>query len=314
MSKCTINSRFDTEFKVAIVGCGNVGSSAAYAMLLDGTPSEIILYDRHLEKAQGLQLDFEHSLSLLEYTKITAADHIDQLAGSDLVVITAGARQKEGETRLDLINKNKAIFQDIIPRIAKAAPDSILLIVSNPVDVLTHEALKLSKFPTNRVFGSGTMLDTARLRFHISEKLCLNPKSIHAYVLGEHGDTSFPVYSSANIAGKPITSFAGFTPEIATQCYTETKEAAYRIIHDLGYTCYSIGVVITQIMHHIAHNSRVTLPLSTLLKNYHGHSDVCLSVPCVLDNSGISETIEVPLDKKELKLLDKSVETLKSYL
>jgi len=311
---CKITSAFESKFKVTVVGCGNVGATAAYAMLIDGTPTELTLIDRNKEKAEGMLLDFEHSLSFLPYTKITSSDDYSAAKGSNLIVVTAGARQMEGETRLQLIDKNRKIFAEIIPALAKAAPDCIMLIVSNPVDVLTYEALKLSGFPEGRVFGSGTMLDTARLRFHISEQMCLSPKSVEAYILGEHGDTSFPVFSSANIAGKRLLDFPGFTEEVAAKCYDDTKNAAYRIIHDLGYTCYSIGTVIKQIMTHIFQHDRIVLPLSVKLNNYYGHSDVALSVPCVLDSDGISDVIDVPLDKKEQEMLQKSVITLKSYL
>lgn len=311
---CNLQSSFRSTFKVSVIGCGNVGATAAYAMLMEGTPTDLVLVDRDKEKAEGLHLDFEHSLSLFDYTKITASDDYEACKDSQLIVITAGARQKEGETRLDLVEKNKAIFADIIPAIAKVAPESILLIVSNPVDVLTYEALRLSGFPRNRVFGSGTALDTARFRFHISEQLCVSPKSVHAYVLGEHGDSSFPVWSSANVAGRPLMDFEGFTKETADKCYADTREAAYRIIDGLGYTCYSIGTVISEIMQHIFQHSKVVLPLSTVLEDYYGHSDVALSVPCVLDSNGVVQTIPIPLDKSEQAALAKSVETLKAFL
>lgn len=314
MKTCTVKSVFQTQFKVSVIGTGNVGATAAYAMLLDGTPSELVLVDRSKDKAEGLLLDFEHSLPFLHYTKVVGTDDLNACANSNLIVVTAGARQQEGETRLQLIDKNRKIFQELIPKLAKVAPDSILLIVSNPVDVLTYEALKLSGFPENRVFGTGTMLDSSRFQFHIAEKLCLSPKSVQAFILGEHGDSSFPVFSSANVAGKPLKDFEDFTDDIAAQCYEETKTAAYRIINDLGYTCYSIGMVIKEIMVHIFQHSRIVLPLSVKLNDYYGHSDVALSVPCVLDSTGVSEIIKVPLSKGELKMLDKSVKTLKSYL
>lgn len=302
---------FQTKFKVSIVGCGNVGATAGYAMLMEGTPTDLVLIDRSKDKAEGLRLDFEHSLSFLEYTNIEATDDYIACKDSNIVFITAGARQAEGETRLDLIDKNKKIFQQIIPAVAKAAPNSILVIVSNPVDVLTYEALKLSGFPENRVFGTGTMLDTARFQFHIAERLCLSPKSVNAFILGEHGDSSFPVYSSASVAGKPISEFEGFDEKVMADCFKDTKEAAYRIINDLGYTCYSIAAVMKKIMQNVFQHSRIVVPLSVKLNDYYGHSDVCLSVPCVLDSTGASETITIPLDKKEQDLLAKSVETLK---
>lgn len=314
MSKACNLPAFESNFKVSIIGCGNVGATAAYAILLDGTPTELVLVDRSKEKAEGLMLDFEHSLSFLQYTRFTASDDYSACKDSHLIFITAGARQQEGETRLQLIDKNRKIFRDIIPALAKVAPKSILVIVSNPVDVLTMEALKLSGFPQNRVFGTGAMLDTARLRFHIGEKLCVNPQSVDAYILGEHGDSSFPVFSSANVAGKSLFEFEGFTKDTAKHCYEETKNAAYCIIHDLGFTCYSIAVVMREIMRHVFQHSRIVVPLSVRLHDYYGHSDVALSVPCILDSSGVADVIKVPLNESEERMLAKSVETLRGFL
>ena len=314
LKTCKISSTFQSNFKVTIVGCGNVGATAAYTMLLDGTPSEIVLIDKNKDKAEGLLMDFDHTLSFLSYTKITASDDFAAAKGSNLIFVTAGARQQDGETRLQLIDKNRAIFKEMIPALAKAAPNSIMVIVSNPVDVLTYEAIKLAGFPKGRVFGTGTMLDTARLRFHIGERMCLNPKSVNAYILGEHGDSSFPVFSSANIAGKSLFNFEGFDKKVADECYKETKDAAYRIIHDLGYTCYSIAVVMREIMVNIFQHSRVVVPLSVKLDNYYGEKDVAISVPCVLDSDGISDIIEIPLNKEEQKLFSNSVKALKKFL
>lgn len=311
---CKTESEFRSKFKVSVVGCGNVGAAAAYAMLIDGVASELALLDLNKEKAEGLVLDFSHSLSFWEQTKIEGSDDYAVLKGSYVVVITAGTRQKEGETRLDLIAKNRAIFGDMIPKIMKVAPDAILVIISNPVDVLTYEAYKLSGLPHGRVFGTGTMLDTARFQYHIAQRLCLSPKSVDAYVLGEHGDSSFPVFSSANVAGKPLFDFEGFDQKVAAECYTETQQAAYRIIHDLGYTCYAIGIVIKEIVASIYSHAKVVVPLSVPIENYYGHGDIALSVPCVLDSDGVSELLEVPLDKKEQDLLAKSAAVLGEYI
>ncbi len=311
--KCNLPN-FQAEFKVSIIGAGSVGSTAAYSMMLDGRLSELVLLDHDRKKAEGIVLDLEHSMAFLDYTKVVGTDDYAACRNSNLVIITAGARQLEGETRLDLIAKNRAIFQDIIPKIVKAAPNAILLVISNPVDVLTYETYKISGLPWGRVFGSGTLLDTARLRFNISEKLCLSAKSIEAYILGEHGDTSFPVWSSANIAGKPLSKFDDFNKKAEKETYEETKNAAYRIIHDVGFTCYSIGTVIKEITNHIFQHSKIVLPLSVPLENYYGISGVALSVPCVLDSSGVTDVIKIPLNSLELKQLKKSAATLKSYL
>lgn len=300
--------------KISIVGCGSVGSTTAYALMLSGTANELVLIDRHALKAEGLMLDLRHASAFTPNVMISAGDDYRLCAGSQIVVVTAGDRQREGETRLDLVRKNKAIFRQIIPKIAKAAPKAILLIVANPVDVLTYEALKLSRFPANRVFGSGTILDSARLQFHISQHIGVHPNGVDAYVLGEHGDSSFPVYSSANVFGKPLLKFEGFSAKAARDCYEETRTAAYRIIHDQGYTCYSIAAAIREISESIFEDKKMVYPLSVMLKDYYGISDICLSVPCILGRRGIEKVIKVPLDKKEQGLLKKSAATLRKLL
>lgn len=290
-----------------------MGATAAYALLLAGTPTDLALIDINKDRAHGIMLDLEHSLSFTSFAKLTATDDLSACSSSNLVIVTAGKKQAKGETRLDLANANKKIYKDIIPRLAKAAPNAILLIVSNPVDVLTYEAIKLSGLPANQVFGSGTILDTARFQFHLSEKLKINPRSVDAYILGEHGDTSFPVLSSANVTGKRILDFKGFSRASALECYEKTRDAAYRIINDVGYTCYSISTAIAEIAKAIFEDSNQVYMLSTLLQDYYGYSDVCLSIPCVLGRKGIVKTLTVPLDKDEKTKLAKSVEVLKSF-
>lgn len=301
-------------FKASIIGCGSVGATTAYAYLLSGSVTDMTLIDIDKNRAKGLMLDLEHATALTPYMGISATDDFSACKGSNVVVVTAGARQKEGESRLDLIEKNKRIFRVIIPQIAKAAPDAILIIVSNPCDILTQEAIKLSKFPKGRVFGSGTVLDSSRLQFHISEKIKVHPSSIDAYIFGEHGDTSFPVFSSANVLGKPLKDFKGFSKKAAEQCYKDTKNAAYRIINDQGYTCYSIATVVRELTEAIFEDKHKVFTLSVPLKNYYGHSRVCLSVPCILGRNGIESVLDVPLSKSEQKLLAKSVKTIKQYL
>jgi len=302
---------FCDKFKVSIIGCGNVGATAAYATLLGGPTNEMTLIDVSKERAEGLLLDFQHTLSFLPYVKITAGTDYKLTAESDVIIVTAGARQKEGQTRLELVGENRRIFKSIIPQLARYSPDAILLIVSNPVDILTHEALRLSKFHPGKVFGTGTMLDTARLQYHLSERLKVNPKDIQAFILGEHGDTSFPVWSSANISGKPVFDFPRFDRKAADKCYEDTRNAAYRIIHDMGFTCYSIAIVIREIVKAIYENSRIVVPLSTELKGEYGLRNVALSIPCVLGSEGIVDKIQIPLSAKEKSLLHKSAESLR---
>ncbi|MFH1284142.1 MAG: L-lactate dehydrogenase [Candidatus Peregrinibacteria bacterium] len=301
-------------FKASIIGCGSVGATTAYAFLLSGAVTEMALLDVNKERANGLMLDLKHAIPFTPYTEIESGDNYKLCKDSSVVIVTAGKRQEKGESRLDLVKANKKIFAGIIPKVAKAAPNAIIIVVANPVDILAYEALKLSKFPSGRVFGTGTILDTARLQFHISEKINIHPNSVDAYILGEHGDTSFPVYSSANVLGKSLYDFEGFSRKIAEKCYEDTKNAAYRIIHDQGYTCYSIATAIREITKAIFEDKKMVFPLSTLLKDYYGHNDVCLSVPCVLGRNGIEKVIHVPLDENEQRKLTKSVETLKAFL
>lgn len=310
----SLQSKKSGKFKISIIGAGNVGAAAAYALLISGIPTELCIIDSNKEKARGLEADFEQALSLLDYCKVNSSDKFDLAKDSELVIVTAGARQQPGESRLDLVSKNRKIFKSIIPQIAKAAPNSILLIVTNPVDICTTIAAKLSKFPTGRVFGTGTFLDTVRFQFHLSEKLKINPKSINAYILGEHGDSSFPVIESANIAGQPLLNYNGLNSKQIQNCADQAKNDAYHIINDLGFTCYSIAIVIREITEAIQHNSNLVCPVSIPLKNYKGISDIALSVPAIIGETGVIKTIDIPLGKSELANLKKSAEVLKKLM
>lgn len=297
--------------KVGIVGCGKVGMTAAYAMMLSGTPTEMVLLDRNKEKAMGEKLDLEHAMSLLpNYVTITGTDDYSQLIGAKLVVYTAGVAQQPGQTRLDLINTNKKILEENLPRIQAAAPEAIILIVANPVDVLTFFANKIIPDKVGKIFGSGTMLDTARFRFHLGEALGINPHSIHAYVLGEHGDTSFPVYAQTQVGGQKLIELPGVTEPMIQEAYQKTRDAAYKIIEAKGATYYAIGVVVTKIMQAIFSDSKTVFPLSVPLSNYAGISGVSLSVPCILGSSGIEKILEVDFSESERGKLNASAEAL----
>lgn len=310
------SARFSAEclFKVSVIGAGNVGATATYAMLLDGTPTHLNLIDVNREKAEGVILDMYHSLPLLSNVELSAGGEMADCSGSNLVIITAGARQNEGETRRDLIQKNKAIFTDIIPKIAKAAPYAILLIVSNPVDVLTQLALELSGFSPERVFGSGTMLDTMRFRYHIAEQAKVGPHSVEAFILGEHGDNSFPLLSAAQIAGVPLLKWPKINQRVVAKSYRDTQQAAYKIINDIGYTCYSIATVITQIMKHIFEDSNEVLPLSVSLDSFYSRKKVALSVPCLLGRRGIVRQVKVDLSKVERSQMDTAIAIMHDLL
>ena len=299
--------------KVSIIGCGRVGMSTAFSLLHTGIVNELVLLGRRLPPLVGEKLDLGHGLNFLRYAKITATDSYMDIKDSDVVIITAGAAQKPGETRLDLTQKNLAVIEQIIPMVYRHASNAIVLIVSNPVDILTYRAYQLAKWPKGRVFGSGTVLDTARLRFHLSEFLRVNPRSIHAYILGEHGDSSFPVLSSANVGGQTLTQFPGFSQEKAIKAYQKARKAAYKIIQAKGSTYYGIAAVISHIVQAILADTRQVLPVSMPLHNYLGHSGVALSVPCVVGRGGVAEMLKPKLSWDEKQQLEKSVNSLKKY-
>lgn len=310
---------------MGVVGCGRVGMTAAYAMLLSGTPTEIVLFDRNKDKALGEKMDLEQGLSLLAtYVKITATDNLGDLAGVKLIIYTAGAAQTPGQSRLDLVNINRKILEEILPKINQAAPESVILMVANPVDVLTYWANKIVNTPllnlgegknekVIRIFGSGTMLDTARFRFHLSEILKVNPHSIHAYVLGEHGETSFPVYANTSIGGQNLLDLPDITQEVIDQAYQKTREAAKRIIEAKGATYYAIGVVVMKIMQAIVSDSKTVYPLSVPLDEYQGFTGVALSVPGVLGAGGVEKLLNVDFSASEKEALGRSVAALTPF-
>lgn len=300
--------------KVSIVGCGRVGMSAAFALLLAGVPNELVLFGRDKHKIEGEELDLEHGLSFLKDATIHATDSYDDLKGSDVIVISAGAAQKPGDTRLDLISSNKAIIEDLIPKIVSVAPNAVILMVTNPVDLLTYRAHTIAQLPFGKIFGTGTTLDTARFRFHLSEQLHINPKSIHAFILGEHGDSSFPALSAAAVGGQSLLSLPGMSREKALESYEKARGAAYKLIASKGATYYAIAVAIVEIVKAILRDSKQIFPVSIPLQNYYGHSGVALSVPCVIGRNGVERVIEVKLSWEERQQLDASAQTLKQML
>lgn len=300
--------------RVSIIGGGHVGISAAFTMLLRSTAREIVLFDRDIEKMQGEQLEFQHSLAFLAPTKIVAAKTSIDTKDSDVIVFTAGVSQRPGQTRLDLLGDNLAILQETLPEIVQHSPNSVILIVSNPVDVLTFQAHKLLGFPKGRVFGTGTSLDTARFRFHLSELLSVNTKNIHAYILGEHGESSFPVISSADVGGQGLSTITGVTPEQIQTCFLKAKDAAKTIIAAKGSTFYAIGVVVSQLVQAVLDDSKRIFPVSVSLDGQYGYSGVSLSVPCVLGAMGIEKILEIPLSQEEKIMMQSSAETLKGLI
>jgi len=300
--------------KIAIVGAGFVGSTAAYACLIEGAASEITLIDVNKEKAEGEAMDLQHGLQFKPNTKISFGSDYSLCRDADIVVITAGAHQKPGETRIDLVRKNSEIFREMIPQITSNNDDCILLVVSNPLDVLTYLTLKYSKFPNHKVIGSGTILDTSRFRYMLGQYFEVSPNSVHAYIMGEHGDSSFPVWSTANIAGVSLKKFKKYSKKSMDKIYAETKNAAYEIIAKKGATYYAIGLGVSKIVKSILSNQNEVLALSSYLSDYHGVSDVCLSVPTIVNRNGIKEHIVMPLNSVEKKQLRKSASLIKKVI
>lgn len=287
--------------------------TAAYALLLKGIVNELVLLGRSRDSIFGEELDLEHGMSFLGSASVHSTEKYEDIANSDIVVVTAGASQKPGDTRLDLAQKNLAVIDDIIPRVIKHAPDSVILMVTNPVDVLTYRAYQLAKWPKGRIFGSGTVLDTARFRFHMSEFLHVNPKSIHAYILGEHGDSSFPVVSNATIGGEPLATFPEYSQERMQRAFTKAQQAAYTIIASKGATFYGIGTVVSHIVETVLRDAKSVLPVSIPLHDFYGHYGVSLSVPCIVGRNGVERRLNVKLSWEERQMLDKSVNQLQSY-
>jgi len=306
------SAQFDNN-KVAIIGCGRVGMSTAFSLLHDNLVNELVLLARHKEQIIGEQLDLEHGLSFLNPTKILATDSYQDIRGSDVVIITAGGAQKPGDTRLDLAKNNLAVIEQIIPMVVRHAPGAVVIIVSNPVDVLTYRAYQLAGWPKGRIFGSGTTLDTARFRYHLSKFIKVNPNSIHAYILGEHGDSSFPVISNATVGGQALNEFPDFSQEKAQEAYQKAKNAAYKIIESKGATYYGIAAVVHHLVKAVLTNSREVLPVSIPLHQYFDHSGVSLSVPCVIGRGGVGEILKPKLNWEEKQALAKSVEEVAQY-
>jgi len=305
--------------KIAIVGAGNVGSAFAYSLMISGLAREIVLIDRDAKRAEGESMDLSHGASFVSPVDVYSAGY-EGCEGARIVIITAGARQKPGETRIDLVQRNIEIFKDIIPKITKHASDAILLVVSNPVDILTLVALKVSGFTSNKVIGSGTVLDSSRFRYLISEYCDVDPRSIHAYIIGEHGDTELPVWSNANIGGMLLSEY--FTScdkrpnyeQDLENIFEEVRNAAYKVIEAKGASFYAVGLAIVRIVKAILRDEHSVLPVSTLINDYYGVDGVCLSIPSVVDKSGVEKFLQLELSELEQKQFKHSAKTLKDIV
>jgi L-lactate dehydrogenase len=307
--------------KVSIIGAGNVGSTFAFALMISGVAREIVIVDKDKKKASGECMDLNHGLSFTPPAAICFADY-EGCADSDIVVITAGAKQKPGQTRIDLVHTNTEMFKEIIPNILKYAKNPILLVVTNPVDILTYVSLKISGLPENRVFGSGTALDTSRFRYLISEHCDVDPRNVHAYIIGEHGDTELPVWSNANIGGMMLEKYCPTCKNFANcdrqkeldKIFEEVKSAAYKIIEAKGATYYAVALALVRITECVLRDENSVLPVSTLINDYYGISDVCLSLPCKVNRNGIEQYLRLELSDKEQKNFMHSAQTMKDII
>ena len=304
--------------KAAVIGCGFVGSTIAYALMQKGTFSELVLLDANHAKAEGEAMDISHGLPFAHAMDIREGDYED-IADASVVIITAGANQKPGETRLDLVQKNAAIMRSIIREVKRVKCEGILLIVSNPVDILTQVALEESGFPKERVIGSGTVLDTARLKYLVSEKLKVDSRNVHAFIVGEHGDSELAVWSCANIYGIGLEDFAkmrGYSEfeKEKDEIYHAVRGSAYEIIERKGATYYGIGMAAARIAESIVRDSHTVAPVSVSLNGEYGLSGLCLSIPTVIGRDGAEQILEINFSEEENRKLRESADELKNVL
>lgn len=307
--------------KISVIGAGFVGSTTAYTLMLSGLASEIVLIDIDNEKAEGDAMDMNHGVSFVSPVKIEGSSNYSLISGSKIVIITAGANQKPNESRVDLLKRNTNIFKNIINDITKYCSDeTIIVVVTNPVDILTYITYKLSGFKKQKVIGSGTVLDTARLKYLIGQETNVDSRNVHTYVVGEHGDSEVAVWSTTSIAGVNIEDYC----EVCKSCnerkinkeelYHKTKNAAYEIIQKKGATYYAVALSVKRIVEAIIGNENSILTVSSVLDNEYGISDVSLSLPTILNQNGIRRILEVPFSDTELINLKKSSQALKGLI
>jgi L-lactate dehydrogenase len=295
--------------RIVVIGVGAVGSTSAYTLLLRERMDELVLIDANNQKAIGDALDMNHGLPFLGRARVWAGSYED-CADADIIVITAGVAQKPGETRTELLKRNITIYDSIITEVVKYNTDGILLIATNPVDIMAYFTQKKCGWPAQRVIGSGTLLDTARFRYLIGEKLSIDSRSVHGHIIGEHGDSELPLWSLTNLAGSEII----LSEEDKQEIFINTRDAAYKIIEAKGATFYAIALAIDRICTAILRNEGAILTVSTLLTDYQGVSDVYLGVPCIVDRTGVREVLKLNIDEQEKFLLQKSAAKLQGII
>ncbi len=291
--------------KLTIVGAGSVGATVAYACLNQGIAGTLSIYDINEAKVRAEVLDLNHGAAFVPRCDVIGGADIAVTAGSDIIVITAGAKQKPGQTRLDLAGANVNMMRTVVPQLVEQSPDAIIIVVTNPCDVVTMAAQKFSGLPRERVFGSGTVLDSARLRFLLAERIGVSPANVHAYIAGEHGDSEIALWSSANVGNIPVQDWA--PPNRPTldaaareEIHSQVVNAAYEIIQGKGATWYAIGLAVSRICQAVFRDEDRVLMVSSYLEDYYGISDVCLSVPSIVDRRGVADTLPVPMSAEEL--------------
>jgi L-lactate dehydrogenase len=305
--------------RIAIVGAGSVGATLAYACLIRGAGRTIALYDLDAAKARAEVLDLNHGLQFVPMATVVGSDDLEVCRGADLVVVTAGAKQRPGQTRLELAHANVGMCRDLVPRLLEVAPDAILLLVTNPVDVVTYAALRYSGLPPNRVFGSGTVLDSSRLRLLIAQHCGVAVQNVHAYVAGEHGDSELPLWSSASIGSVPLLRWnvpgrPALDAAARAEIVRRVVGAAEEIIRGKGATNYAVGLAAARIIEAVLYDERQVLPVTSLLDGFAGISDVCLSVPSVIDRAGVEVVLPVPLSDEEAAGLRRSAAAVRDVV
>lgn len=305
--------------KIAIVGAGSVGATIAYACMMRRVGRRIVLFDVNRAKVEAETLDLRHGLQFTPMASIDGGDDLALCEGADVVVITAGAKQKPGQSRLELAEVNTGICRDLVPKLRQVAPDAILLLITNPVDVLTYVALKVSGLPRGRVLGSGTVLDSSRFRHLIGERCRIAVQNVHGYIVGEHGDSEVPLWSAATIAGVPLHEWAvpthgKLTVRDRTDIFTNVKESAQQIIAGKGATNYAIGLATATILEALLNDENRILPVSSFIEDYNGVSDVCLSLPCVVNRAGVEPPLKIRMNDAEVAGLRQSAERIRETI
>ena len=304
--------------KAAIIGCGFVGSASAFALIQRGLFTELVLIDANRDKAEGEAMDLSHGLPYIVSMDVYAGSY-DDIADCALIVIAAGANQREGQTRLDLIHQNVAVFDQVIPQITARPFEGTLLIVTNPVDVLTYAAFRISGLPAHRVMGSGTVLDTARMKYLLGEHLQVDSRSIDAFIIGEHGDSELAVWSGANVSGIPLSDFCEMRGKFdhkaaMDRLYESVRDSAYEIIRRKGATYYGIAMAVARIASAIVRDERAVLPISAVLGGQYDLRELALSVPAIVGRRGVEQILEIPLSPEEGEALHSSAARLREVI